>query len=152
MKNDKGFTLVELMAVIGIIAILTMVTGPPIIKWIAGGKVRSAVMNFKGDMELVKLSAIRYNQNAILEHDSNNYTGFLDLDKDGVRDTGERLIVFRKFPSGVTIGVSDFTGNKVIFNGRGRLEGAAGRIQIDSGAGSRFIGVSFVGRIQIEKE
>ena len=57
MGKIGGFTLLEAMIVIFIIAIVATVAAPNFIAWRSKARLRSAADNLKGDLELAKTKA-----------------------------------------------------------------------------------------------
>ncbi|MBU1183389.1 MAG: prepilin-type N-terminal cleavage/methylation domain-containing protein [Proteobacteria bacterium] len=62
MQNKKGFSLFELMIVIGIIAILSAITVPNLIGWYHNQGLRSAVVELQSNLQLAKMFAVKQNQ------------------------------------------------------------------------------------------
>ncbi|MBU1568910.1 MAG: prepilin-type N-terminal cleavage/methylation domain-containing protein, partial [Proteobacteria bacterium] len=59
MRNKKGFSLFELMIVIGIIAILSAITVPNLIGWYHNQGLRSAVVELQSNLQLAKMFAVK---------------------------------------------------------------------------------------------
>jgi len=60
MKKDKGFTLVEMMVVIGIVAIVSAVAIPNYLSYAAGSRLRSATQEFFSNVKKSQMNAVRY--------------------------------------------------------------------------------------------
>ncbi|MBU1056273.1 MAG: prepilin-type N-terminal cleavage/methylation domain-containing protein [Proteobacteria bacterium] len=69
MQKKAGFSLVELMIVLGIIAILSAIVTPNIISWLKGQGLKTAVSELQGNLQLAKLSSIRQNQSCTVTFD-----------------------------------------------------------------------------------
>lgn len=63
MHNKKGFSLFELMIVIGIIAILSAITVPNLISWYRNQGLKNAVVELQSNLHLAKMAAVKQNQN-----------------------------------------------------------------------------------------
>lgn len=103
-KNEKGFSLFELMIVIAIISILSVIAVPNFLTWRASSNLRGSAFNLKSDMQMAKLRAIKEGRNVVMKFDdSGSYEIFVD-DKEGsnttdnnlTRDSGEVLVLARK--------------------------------------------------------
>ena len=154
MHKNSGFTFIELMTTIAIIAVLAAIAIPNMIGWRSGTKMQGAVENLRGDLQWAKLKAVQENEfvTVLFLAGGTRYQLFMDGNINGARDAGERLYRQRDLPAGVSIdlGGTDFNGNDfVTFNNRGFPENA-GMVAVDttSGAG-RNINLNRVGRIVI---
>jgi prepilin-type N-terminal cleavage/methylation domain-containing protein len=61
MQNKAGFSMLELMIVIGIIAIMSAIAVPNLIGWYQHQGLRSAVVELQGNLQLAKMSAVKQN-------------------------------------------------------------------------------------------
>ncbi len=157
MQHRAGFTLLELIVVIAIIAIIAGIGIPNLITWRNNVKIKGAINNLRGDMELAKMKAIRENAYVVVQFASDEYTIFVDDGEGGAtagdwsRTGGELLVVNRQL-AGVTIdlGSTTFNSNRTRFDGRG-LPGNLGTVVItDSIGNQRQISLSLVGRLNVQ--
>jgi prepilin-type N-terminal cleavage/methylation domain-containing protein len=63
MNNKKGFTLIEVMVVVALIAILSGIALPNAIAWRSNAKLSSTVREIMADLQLAKMEAIKRNRN-----------------------------------------------------------------------------------------
>jgi prepilin-type N-terminal cleavage/methylation domain-containing protein len=70
MRNKAGFSLIELMIVIGIIAILSAIVTPNLIGWYRHQGLRSAVVELQSNLQLTKLAAVKQNHNCSINFDT----------------------------------------------------------------------------------
>ena len=153
MPRNKGFTLIELVVAIAIVAIVVAIAIPGWLSWRDGVKVRGAASSLKADFERAKLRAVRENGNVcVLFTGNTTYQVFTDPNEDSVRDADENMIANRTLPAGVTITNNTFSGNRVSFNSRGVPDGKAGTVTLTSTGGKRFdVVVSMFGRVRTER-
>jgi len=153
MPRNRGFTLIELVVAIAIIAIVAAIAIPGWLSWRDGIKVRGAANSLKADFERAKLRAVRENGNVcVLFTGSTTYRVFTDRNEDSTLDAGEDTIANRTLPAGVTISGNTFSGNRMSFNSRGVPDGSAGTVTLTSTGGRSFdVVVSMFGRVRTER-
>ena len=61
--NKKGFTLIEMVVVIGVMAILGAVAVPTFLAWLPDSRLKAAARDLYSNMQLAKMDAIRSNSN-----------------------------------------------------------------------------------------
>ena len=61
MKKIRGFSIIELLVVIAVIAIVSVIVTPNFIRWRNNAKMRDAVNNLMGDLEMAKINAVKEN-------------------------------------------------------------------------------------------
>ena len=86
MRKKSGFSLIELLMVVAIIAVVSAVTIPGILSWRSGAKLRGAAGNLKGDVEMAKVNAIKHNNFVAVKFNGDAYEVFVDTSGDGARD------------------------------------------------------------------
>lgn len=96
-KNEKGFSLFELIIVIAIISILSVIAVPNFLAWRTSSNLRGSAFNLKSDMQMAKIRAIKDGRNVVMKFDdSGSYEIFVDIDKNFIRDPGDVLVSTRK--------------------------------------------------------
>ena len=78
MKKQNGFTIYELLTVIGIIAILSIITIPNMISWRSEAKLRGVSNNLRADLQMAKLRALREKAIVAVVFTANDYYIFID--------------------------------------------------------------------------
>ena len=73
MKQSDGFTLVELLVVIAIILVISSIAVPSFINWRTEAKIRGAINNLRGNMELARARSIKENQQVTIDFSSTGY-------------------------------------------------------------------------------
>jgi type IV fimbrial biogenesis protein FimT len=147
----EGFSLTELMMVICVLAIISAIATPSLLSWRSGAKLRGAVSNLKGDMELARLKAIQVNDTVVIHFTNNSYKVFKDDGStSGVYDAGEPLYGARTLPAGVKIDLdrTNFGGESARFRGRGTADSGSAVLFNDKGT-EKTVTVSSLGRITI---
>jgi type IV fimbrial biogenesis protein FimT len=154
MKKIRGFSIIELLVVIAVIAVVSVIVTPNFMRWRNNAKMRDAVDNLMGDLEMAKLSAVKENSFVAVLFNPTGYRVFVDRANFWIRDADERLLRDRKLPAGVTfdLGHADwgFTDNRTRFNSRGRTDTANGTaVIVNSNGQQRDVIVSSLGRIRV---
>jgi type IV fimbrial biogenesis protein FimT len=107
--NNSGFSLIELMVVVAIIAITAAFALPNMIGKRADAKLRGAVNNLKGDLNVARSMAVRENANVVILFSANGYRVFVDNGASSgnwEREGDERLLRDRKLPAGVSVDIA----------------------------------------------
>jgi type IV fimbrial biogenesis protein FimT len=147
MRNQSGFSLMELMTVMAIVAIVTAVAVPNFISWLPDHRLRSAADDINTSFQFARMQAVRENGNVTIEVDAANdeLIVFLDDGSGGgvagnrVRDGGEQAFKIIEMPAGI-----DLTANRTWFGYTGRgmpLGNAFGSIFLEN-TRSHYLGVS----------
>jgi len=154
MRNNSGFSLGELITIMGIISVLAVIAVPNMIGWRSGKQIQGALENLRGDLQMAKLKAVQENGPVAVLFASNGYQVFIDNGaNEGAYDAGERLLKDRQLPSGVSIDLfaTGFGGlGYARFNTRGLPENT-GSVVVDSSNGDqRIVGLNRIGRVNIQ--
>jgi type IV fimbrial biogenesis protein FimT len=144
-KSQKsfGFTLIELMVVLAIVAILTTLAAPSFKSLIQSNTISSAVNTFLGDMRFARSESIRRGGGVVMcrsdapeaasptcgtgsgsssEGWASGWVVYMDQNSNGSIDSGEVLRVQSSLPTVGSIS-SNPVKNKYQFTGTGRLTG-----------------------------
>ena len=154
IRNNNGFTIVEALVVIALVAVVAALAAPNIVKWRRAAQLRGAAENLKGDLELAKLKAIQESGTVSVLFSAGDYRMFMDNNRDGIPDpTGNSTFRQRSLPPGVTIDLEQTAFGSPSDNARFYAGGTArpGHVQLVNGDGDqKKVTVSNFGRITVE--
>jgi len=133
MQMQAGFTTMELMVVIGIVAILVTLAVPNFFGRMPAKRLESAAGDVNAALQTARLAAVRENSCAVVEFSSSADDYRIFVDNGGAnaanacnktRDAGEPAVKAGKLPPGVDL-VSAVPQNIIGFNSRGFPDNAA---------------------------
>jgi len=129
----RGFTIIELMIAIAILAVLITVVAPSFIEVIENNRIQTQTENMFRSLSLARSEAIKRNQSAVICKSSSGTScttsgnweqGWLiyaDEDGDGTLDTGEDVLhTFGALPSGYTLRTNAYD-NKATYRSDGTI-------------------------------
>ena len=104
MKNS-GFTLMELMIVIAIIAIMAGIAIPNFLGWLPEKRLAAGAQDILQGLQKSRSKAIMTNRRVVVDFDTaaNSFTAFVDENADGALDAGELTIADRTMPAGINL-------------------------------------------------
>jgi type IV fimbrial biogenesis protein FimT len=132
MRKNSGFTLIEMMVVIGVIGILSMIAIPNIISWLPKHRLGSATRSLLSAMQYARLVAVKENVDIFVKFDPPNDIYILYYDSDEIQAGDETTLRKGNMPGGVSIIETNFTGDRFKFNSRGLASGSGGTISISN--------------------
>lgn len=93
--NLAGFTLVEVMVVLVVIAILGGISVPGYMKWMPGVRLKSAARDLYTNMQKTRMGAVKDNKDWAIQFDpgNNSYTIYSDSGDDDWTTTGDNVAV-----------------------------------------------------------
>jgi len=117
-----GFTLVELMIAIGIVAILTAIAVPDIINWLPNYRLKAAARDLYSAATKAKGAAVKRNLNCALTFNqvlggtTAAYIVYVDSDSDCEYDFGETIITqIQAWPKQISLDLSKGGGDGLTF-------------------------------------
>lgn len=123
ISREKGFTLVELAVIVGIIGILVFIAVPNMIGWRADRKLEGTARVFYSNLQKAKFTAIREAEtvSVLVSVPSGDYTMFIDPNQNYTLDAGEETIVSEITVPDVTVSNISLAGNQTQFDTRGMV-------------------------------
>ena len=157
MNKNAGFTMLELMIVIAIMAIGAVIAVPNMIQWKSESNLRGSANNLRADLNMAKMLAVRENALVVVNFYGDRYEVFVDNGAgfntgNWTWDADERRFRNRDMRPGVSIDLANttFAGNRTRFNERG-LPDQLGRVVLVSSDGQQFqIDINRMGRVDLQ--
>ena len=150
----KGFSLIEVLVVIVILAILMWIAVGPIRNQILRSKLHEAVNTFVADLNEMKRKSLTENASYGIDIvGSNSYHTFVDNDGDCTKDAGE-IIGNVTLPSGITFSTSNTT-STIVWTRKGVPLNSScgfysGNVTFTTLGFTKTVIISRYGRIRIE--
>lgn len=142
MHRNEGFTLLELVTVIAIIAVVASIVTPGVFGWLPKYRLRSGAEEIQSALQLARLDAIKRNRKSIVSFDTTNHTFRATI--------GGQVLKSGKMPAGITIDSVTSPSSKVEFDSRGLANTSTGNIRVKNKIGSsKTISVNIVGNAKI---
>lgn len=121
IRRNGGFTLVELMIVVAVLAALMSVGAPSFMEWIQNSRIRSAAESLQNGLQIARAEAVRRNTNVefVLQGESGGWTVQLQqgaIFVQGSPAEGGGKVTVASTPAGATM---------LTYNGVGRVSTAA---------------------------
>jgi len=98
IRDESGFTMIELFIVIALMSIMAAFAVPNYMSWIPNYKLKTAIQEVFSNFQKAKLTAIKMNVNCTVTFgqaigdDTYDYVVYVDADNDLEYDAGEEII------------------------------------------------------------
>ena len=174
LGNERGVTLIEILTVIGILAIVAALAYPNFKDWLPGYRLKRAARNLFSDMQNAKMKAIKTRSDWAIVFDTANNRYVICSSPGGDTNWGtlydndkEETVNLSSYSSGIRYGHGNatsplggsfdtdnvtFQNNLVIFTPRGILGSPGGYCYIENEKGATYsVGALGSGVIMIKK-
>ncbi|NLC72056.1 MAG: prepilin-type N-terminal cleavage/methylation domain-containing protein [Desulfuromonadaceae bacterium] len=131
-KSANGFTLMEIIIVLGVLGIVAAIAVPAINNWLPNYRLKGVARELFSQMQKARSEAVKRNTCVIVEFENaaggnrGGYKIFIDdgedggTASDGIHDDGERILIEREMPSGCSLYEASFGGGLITgYNARG---------------------------------
>ncbi len=150
--SERGFTVIELLAVIAIMMVVTAIATPSFYYWLPKYRISAGARQIAADLQLARMKAISQNTSYRLRFTDNNT---YEMQKN---DGGTWAVApghgSVKLPEGITVTNGDpfVPFNTSEFQSRGTANTGVGisQIEITNGDYNRAVCIKLVGRVHIE--
>lgn len=156
LRNESGFSLLEVVIIVAIIGIISMIAIPNMISWRGERQLDGVARNFMADMQLAKMSAVREGIPVAVVMTTGAGTGevfaemFVDSNLDYVRGADEKLLRSSVFPRGISFVKTTFSGDRTRFSSKG-VPNIIGRAIFENTAGTNSeVVLNRIGRLRIQ--
>ena len=92
VEKSPGFTVVELLVTIAIIALVSAIAVPHFIGWLPDYRLRAAAHDLFSNFQKAKLTAVKRNVNTTVCFHGSGYVMFVDTDIDFEKDSVEETV------------------------------------------------------------
>lgn len=153
-KNNNGFTLVELMIVVVLMAILAAIAAPAYQNYMTRSRLNGAARLVLADLASARMDAVKMNRRVQVYFDGGSsspkatYKICDDADGDGAVNDGEGRDIMRNVQNHF-FDVSVGSNNNPIFFPNGTATNMA-NVLVTNGTDSRQITISIAGRVWIQ--
>ena len=86
MHKNSGFTLIEILTVIAIIAVVSSIVLPNVIAWLPRYRLNSGAEDIQSTLQLARLGAIKENADATVTFNTANHTFLASINGRKIRN------------------------------------------------------------------
>ncbi len=162
MDENDGFTLMELMVVLAVVAVLVAIAAPNLRTWVDTGRLNSGAREVQSVLNLARSAAVKEHFNVVVRFTigagtAGTYVAFVDNGAvAGTQEAGEEVVATGTMPEGVNLYFAAFAGgwgSATRFSPMGLPAGFAGEVRVRDRFGTHFrrMMVSAAGNIRMLK-
>ena len=150
--GSEGFSLIETLVVISILALTAIITIPNMIAWRSGMQLRAAINELRNDLEFSRTRAVKENAKVTVAFDptAGQYRmTYPDQNNQTI------LLKSQTFPAGVRIASEnkahtlDSLGNQTSFSSHGTAQACTIVLANQQGK-TKSIGITFIGKVEVK--
>ncbi len=156
MRNNSGFTLIELAVVIAIVGILAGIAVPNFVGWLPKYRLNSSADDIQSLVQNARLRAVKENAHVAVLLDPDNdglggdYLAFVDANSDWNLDAGEIVVMRGEVSSGIRITGTGYANDRFSFNSRGLCLEGSGSISLRNSSGkTKTVAIEMTGNSRI---
>ena len=143
MHKNSGYTLIEILTVIAIIAIVAGIVLPNVVAWLPKYRLNSGAEEIQSTLQLARLGAIKQNTSATVTFSTTTHTFLASIDGQTIKKG--------KMPAGIIIDSVTSPASQVEFDSRGLANDSTGDIMVKNSKGAtKTITVNIVGNASIQ--
>jgi prepilin-type N-terminal cleavage/methylation domain-containing protein len=156
MRNNSGFTFIELAVVIAIVGVLAGIAIPNFVGWLPKYRLNSSIDDIQALVQNARLRAVKENAHVAVLLDPDNdgldgdYMAFVDENSDWNKDAGEALVMQGEVSSGIRITGTGYASNRFSFNSRGLCIEGSGSVTLRNSKGkTKTVNIEMTGSSRI---
>lgn len=156
MRNNSGFTLIELAVIIAIVGVLAGIAVPSFVGWLPKYRLNSSAEDIQALVQNARLRAVKENAHVAVLLDPDNdgidgdYLVFVDTNSDWNMDAGETLVARGEVSKGIRITGTGFANHRFSFNSRGLCLAGSGSITLRNLKGrTKIVNIEMTGNSRI---
>ena len=138
MRNNSGFTLIELAVIIAIVGVLAGIAVPSFVGWLPKYRLSSSADDIQALVQNARLRAVKENAHVAVLFDPDNdgldgdYLVFVDQNSNWNMDSGETMVARGEVSSDIQVTVNGYANPRFSFNSRGFCSDDSGIIKSGS--------------------
>jgi prepilin-type N-terminal cleavage/methylation domain-containing protein len=157
MRNNSGFTLIELAVIIAIVGVLAGIAVPSFVGWLPKYRLNSSADDIQALVQNARLRAVKENAHVAVLLDPDNdgldgdYLVFVDNNSNWNMDSGETMVARGEVTSGIQVTVNGFLSYpRFSFNSRGLCLEGSGNITLRNSKGkTKTVNIEMTGSSRI---